>query len=166
MTNTETLFVVLAMAAFVCGFAVVTKARRAFIVPEGYAGLFYRNGKFVEVLRAGRHVRRGRNLTLEAQDLRKTAMLVASQEILTADNVSLKFSLLVTYQVVDPAKAVHETQSWSSDLYNAAQLALRTVISGIAIESLLNQRIAIDAQLMPLVQPVADKIGINSSRSK
>ena len=135
--------------------------RRAFIVPEGYAGLLYHNGKFVEVLGPGRHVRWGRNFTLNAQDTRKTTISVPSQEILTADNVSLKFSLAVTHQMVDPAKAAHETQYWQAELYNSAQLALRTVISGFAVEALLTQRTAIGAQLVALMQPEAAKIGIN-----
>jgi len=45
------------------------------------------------------------------------------QEVLTADNIGVKLSLLVTYQVTDPVKASHETQSWQGDVYNAAQLA-------------------------------------------
>ncbi len=137
------------------------KIRHAFLVPEGYAGLLYHKGKFVEVLGAGRHVRWGRHFTLDPQDLRKAALLVAGQEVLTADNVGLKLSLLVTYQVADPAKAAHETQNWHGDLYNAAQLALRTVVSGVAVEALLNQRLEIGAQLLARVQPEAAKIGIN-----
>jgi len=74
-------------------------------VPEGYAGLLYQHGKFVEVLAPGRHVRWGRNLTLDAQDTRKASLLVAGQDVLTADNIAVKLSLLVTYQVVDPVKA-------------------------------------------------------------
>jgi len=58
-------------------------------VPEGYAGLLYHKGKFVEVLSTGRHIRWGRHFTLDAQDLRKAALLVAGQEVLTADNVGL-----------------------------------------------------------------------------
>jgi regulator of protease activity HflC (stomatin/prohibitin superfamily) len=161
--NIETIFIIIAIviAVVIAALSLMATLRRAFIVPEGYAGLFYRDGKFVEVLTAGRHVRWRRNLALNVQDLRKAAILVAGQEVLTADNVSLKFSLMVNYQIVDPAKAAHETQSWHSDLYNAAQLALRTVVSGIAIEALLSQRNGIDAQLLPLVQPLAAKIGIN-----
>jgi len=68
---------------------------------------------------------------------------VAGQEVLTADNVGLKLSLVVTYQVVDPVKAAHETQHWQGDLYNAAQLALRAVVSGVAAEALLDQRLEI-----------------------
>jgi len=159
--NTEIIFIALGLVAGVIALSALAKVRRAFIVPQGYAGLLYRSGKFAEVLSAGRHVRWGRALTLDAQDLRKATIQVAGQDVLTADHVSLKFSLVVTYQVVDPAKTAHETQSWHTDVYNAAQLALRTVIGGIAIDAVLSQRAAIDAQLLPLVQPMAAKIGID-----
>src|SRR5438128_12583120 len=111
------------------------KIRHAFLVPEGYAGLLYHKGKFVEILGAGRHIRWGRHFTLDAQDLRKAALLVAGQEVLTADNVGLKVSVLVTYQVTEPAKAAHDTQNWQGDLYNTAQIALRTVVSGAPVDT-------------------------------
>src|SRR6266478_1855093 len=137
------------------------KIRHAFLVPEGYAGLLYHKGKFVEVLGAGRHIRWGRHFTLDAQDLRKASLPVAGQEVITADNVGLKASLLVTYHVTDPAKAAHETQNWQGDLYNAAQVALRAVVGGVAVETLLNQRLEIGGQLLARIQPEAAKIGIN-----
>ena len=124
--NHEILFAIgVAIMGAVIAVAVVKAFRRAFLVPEGYAGLLYHKGKFVMVLGAGRHIRWGRRFTLDAQDLRKATVLVAGQEVLTADNVGLKLSLLVTYQVTDPVKAAHETQNWQDDLYNEAQLALR-----------------------------------------
>src|SRR6266480_5158057 len=137
------------------------KIRHAFLESEGYAGLLYHKGKFVEVLGAGRHIRWGRHFTLGAQDLRKAALLVSGQEVLTADHVGLKLSLVVNYQVTDPAKAAHESQNWQGDLYNCAQLALRAVVSGVAVEALLNQRAEIGSQLLARVQPEAAKIGIN-----
>src|SRR6266508_933978 len=153
--------IVIAIFGTVAVAAIAKKFRHAFLVPEGYAGVLYHKGKFVEVLHAGRHIRWGRHFTLDTQDLRKAAMLVAGQEVLTADNVGLKLSLLVTYQVTDPVKAAHETQNWQGDLYNVAQLALRTVVGGVAVEALLNQRLEIGAQLLARVQPEAAKIGIN-----
>lgn len=135
--------------------------RRAFLVPEGCAGLLYQKGKFVEVLHAGEHVRWGRKFTLGVADLRKTSLLVAGQDVLTSDNVGIKTSLLVTYQVTDPVKAAHETQNWQGDLYNAAQIALRAVAGGVTIETLLGQRLDIGAQLLARVQPDAAKVGIN-----
>src|SRR5438034_1402985 len=95
------------------------------------------------------------------QDLRKTSLLVPGQEVLTADNVGLKLSLLVTYQIAAPVKAAHETQNWQGDLYNFAQLALRAVVGRVAVEALLNQRVEIGAQLLARVQADAEKIGLN-----
>ena len=141
--------------------ALAKKFRHAFLVPEGYAGLLYHKGKFVEDLSTGRHIRWGRHFTLDAHDVRKAALLVAGQEVLTSDNVGLKLSLLVTYQVTDPVKAAHETQNWQGDLYSGAQLALRAVVSGFAVETLLNQRVEIGSQLLARVQPEATNIGIN-----
>jgi regulator of protease activity HflC (stomatin/prohibitin superfamily) len=141
--------------------AKLRKLYHAFVVPEGYAGLLYHKGQFAEILKAGRHIRWGRHYTLNAQDLRKASIVVPGQEVLTADNVSLKVSLVVTYQVNDPAKAAHETQNWQGDLYNFAQLALRAVVSGVAVEALLPQRVEIGAQLLARVQPEAAKIGVS-----
>jgi hypothetical protein len=157
--NIEVL-ILTAIVALILIAIVVPRFRRAFIVPEGYAGLLYHNGKFVEVLAPGPHVRWGRNFTLGAQDTRKTSLVVPGQEVLTADKVSLKFSLIVTYQVIDPTKAAHETQHWQADLYNGAQVALRAVISEVAVEALLNQRATIGTQLLALMQSEATKIGI------
>src|SRR5262249_38149698 len=86
--------------------------RRAFPVPEGFVGLLYHKGKSVALLPAGRRVRWGWHYSLNVQDVRKTSLLVAGQDVLTADSVSLKLSLLVSYQVADPVKATHETQNW------------------------------------------------------
>lgn len=137
------------------------KLRRAFIVPECYAGLLYHRGKFVADLRPGRHIRWGLNYTIEALDLRKTSLVVPGQEVLTADNVGLKLNALVTYQVADPVKAAHETQNWRGDIYNAAQMALRAIVGGATIEALLGQRLDIATQLLARVQPEATKIGVN-----
>lgn len=147
------ILVVIVSAIFgtVIAVAVAKEFRHAFLVPEGYAGLLYHKGKFVGVLGAGRHIRWGRYFSLGAQDLRKGALVVAGQEVLTAANVGLKISLLVNYQVADPAKAAHESQNWQSDLYNGAQLALRAVVSGVAVEALLNQRLELGAQLLARV---------------
>jgi len=153
--------IAVAIVAAIITAAKFPKIRNAFIVPEGYAGLLYHKGKFVETLGAGRHVRWGRFFSNCLQDLCKTSLLVAGQDVLTADNVGLKLSLLATYQVTDPAKAAHETQSWQVDLYNFAQLALRAVVGGVAPEALLNQRLEVSAQLLARVQPEAAKIGIN-----
>jgi regulator of protease activity HflC (stomatin/prohibitin superfamily) len=161
--NYEILFAIIVAAVFggVIVLPAIKKLRHAFDVPEGWAGLVYHHGLYVRRNNAGRHVIWGLGWTVKLTDLRKASLLVAGQEVLTADSVSLKISLLVTYQVTEPVKAAHETQNSLGDLYNVAQLALRAVVNGIAVEALLNQRLEIGAQLLARVQPEAAKIGIN-----
>jgi regulator of protease activity HflC (stomatin/prohibitin superfamily) len=136
--------------------------RHKFVVSEGHAGLLYRHGVFVRLLNAGRHVIWGFGWTANMMDLRKTSVVVSGQEVLTSDSIGLKLSLLLTYQVADPAKAAHDSQNWYGDLYNAAQLAARAVVGGVTLEALLAQRLEIGAQLLARVQPDAARIGVSA----
>jgi regulator of protease activity HflC (stomatin/prohibitin superfamily) len=162
--NCEILFEMLIVILIVAGLAWLLMCkifRQVFLVPEGSTGLLYHHGLYVRRSNAGRHIVWGRGWTINLMDLRKTSLNVHSQDVLTADNVGLKVSLVVTYQVTDPVKAAHDTQNWLGDLYHAAQLALRGVVNGIAIEVLLNQRLEISTQLLARIQPEAAKMGVN-----
>lgn len=137
------------------------KFRHVFVVAEGWTGLLYRHGLYVRRNNAGRHVIWGRGWTMNLIDLRRATLLVPGQDVLTADSVSLKISLLVNYQVTEPVKVANETQNWLGELYNLAQLALRAVINGMTVEALLNQKLEIGAQLMARVKAGAEKLGVS-----
>ncbi|HEY1787995.1 MAG TPA: slipin family protein [Verrucomicrobiae bacterium] len=154
------LAVLVVVAGLIAPF-VVLKFRHVFIVPEGWTGLIYHHGLYVRRNNAGRHVLWGRGWTMNHIDLRRASLLVAGQDVLTAEGVGLKFSLLVAYEVTEPVKAAHETQNWASELYNLTQLALRTVVNGIAVETLLNQKLEIGTQLLARVKGGAEKLGVN-----
>ena len=149
--NTLAFFIVLAMLIVTVVLLKIGKIRYTHIVSEGYAGLLYHKGKFVRVLAPGRHVHWGRHFAIRWVDVRRASLLIPGQDVLTADNIGLKLSLLVSYQVTDPAKATHDTQNWQSELHNAAQLALRAVVGNFAVEALLNQRLEVGAQLLARV---------------
>jgi len=161
MNGFTPLFITLAMLIVTIALLKLGKIRYVYVVPEGYVGLLYHKGQFAAMLGAGRHVRWGRFYATRLHDVRKTSLLVAGQDVLMADNVGLKLSLLVTYQITDPVKAAHETQNWQTDLHNTAQLALRAVGVGVTVEALLDQRLEIGAHFLARVQPEAAKIGIN-----
>jgi len=135
--------------------------RHKFVVAEGHAGLLYHHAVFARMINAGRHVLWGFGWSVNMMDLRKMSVVVPGQEVLSSDSVGLKLSLLLTYQVADPMKAAHESQNWYGDLYNAAQLAARVVVSGVKVEALLTQRLDIGAQLLARIQPEAAKIGVS-----
>jgi len=154
------LIIILLTVATVAALILRHTFRHVFVVPEGYVGLLYQHGKFLAQLGVGRNIRWGRGFALTHQDLRKALLAVTGQEVLTADNVSLKASLSVSYQVVDPVKALHGTQNWPSDLHNQVQLALRVVVGERAVETLATQRQSVAAKLLALVQPEVAKFGI------
>jgi regulator of protease activity HflC (stomatin/prohibitin superfamily) len=135
--------------------------RHVFCVPEGWTGLVYHHGLYIRRNNAGRDIVWGRAWTIKLIDLRQASLPVAGQEVLTSDHVSLKFSLIVTYNFADPVKAAHETQNPLGDIYHAAQLALRGVVNAMPIETLLQQRTKIGAQILARVQPDLAKVGIN-----
>ena len=77
-------------------------------VPAYETVLMYRDGVLIERLAEGLHVfwKGTGKLAFKSVDLREQVADVAGQEIMTADKVTLRVNLIVTYQVADPAKAV------------------------------------------------------------
>jgi len=160
MNDTIKILLIIIPAALVAVAYVRGRYRHEFQVPEGQAGLLYQHGKYVGTLPAGRHLRWGRHLALTLADLRKTQVTIAGQETLTADNVGLKLSLLISVQVADPARAAHETRNWMGDVYAAGQLALRNAVAGVTAEALLSKRLELGAALLEQLLPAAEKIGV------
>src|SRR3569623_2386764 len=106
-------------------------------VEQGYAGVLYVDGKYVETLPPGRHAfwKNVAKVTLVPVDLREAMHDVAGQEIMTADKVTLRLNAVVTYKVSDPLKVVSITDDARQALYREAQLALRAVIGARELDS-------------------------------
>ncbi|MDB6018000.1 MAG: putative stomatin/prohibitin-family rane protease [Pedosphaera sp.] len=139
---------------------VVASRRKTFIVSEGFCGLLYLNGKSLHRISPGKHHFWKSGYQVQMVDMRQTLLTVAGQEVLSQDNVGLKVSAVLTYQIVQAEKATHEVQNYFTHLHNAVQMALRTVVGALPIETLLSERLNIGKQLFALVQPEADRIGI------
>lgn len=133
----------------------------AFSVPEGMWGLLYRHGKFVETLGPGRHAFWGEGWSVDWVEHRKVLLTVPGQEVLTADSVSIKVSALVTYKVVDPIKAVHETQNYQGDLHAAVQLALRDLVGGVSAEAVLEKRLDFGDEMLKRVKEAVEPVGLS-----
>ena len=161
MTIDTTFIAILSMAVITAVVIIFTRACRfQGFVHEGYAGLLYHEGKLVATLPAGRHVRYGRNYRLGLVDTRKTLLQVPGQEVLTADNVGVKVSIVLTVQIVDAAKSVQAVDHHVTHLYSAAQTAVRAIVVGVTMETLLGQRVAIGPQLRELISAQAEAVGV------
>src|ERR1044072_7090607 len=135
--------VVLTVAALVAWRIVRFRYRHEFVVNDGLIGIIYRNGKLTEAVKAGRHVRWGKLYRIALLDSRNTLTSVAGQEVLSADGISVKLSMVINTQLVDAIKAVLAVDNYNAHLYSAAQTALREVTVGLTMEALMTQRVTI-----------------------
>jgi regulator of protease activity HflC (stomatin/prohibitin superfamily) len=159
-TEQQTLILILAIAGFIVANFARARYRHEFIVTDGFAGLLYHEGKLVETLPAGRHVRWGKNYRLAFADTRKTLLQVAGQEVLSADSVGVKLSIVLTTQIVDAAMSVQAADNHATHIYSATQTAVRTVVAGVTMDALLTQRVSIGSQLRELIAPQAEAVGV------
>jgi regulator of protease activity HflC (stomatin/prohibitin superfamily) len=161
--NTEhfiVLAIIVVMAA-VPARLLIRRYRHVFVVSEGFNGLLYHNGKLIGSLKAGRHVRWGRYYHVAPIDSRKVLLQVQGQEVLSADNIAVKLSVVLTTQVVDAAKATTLVDNWATHIYNAAQGAIRAAVAAVDLEALLKQRAGISEQVRQAIGPLANDIGVD-----
>jgi len=130
------------------------------IIREFQCGLLYHSGRYHKQLGPGAHrvLRFWRDITV--LDLRKRTATIPGQEVLTADQVGIKVSLVVNYQICDPQKAEHEVENFTSAMYLAAQVALRKVVAAVALDKLLQDRVNIGAQVTSEVVFIAEPLGL------
>ena len=100
---------------------------RSITVPATQHVLEQRAGQPTRVLPAGRHRRRAR-ATYAVVDARSRLDLVAPQEVLSADGVSLKVTATVDWRVVDPVAFTERATEPFAAVYLATQVTLREAV--------------------------------------
>ncbi|HEY7116846.1 MAG TPA: slipin family protein [Tepidisphaeraceae bacterium] len=124
--------------------------------------LLYRDGTLVETLRQGLHVfwRGTGKVTWKTVDRRELIADVAGQEIMTADKVTLRVNLLVTYQVADALKAVTAVADHAQALYRDAQLALRAAVGTRTLDALLSDKESVGGEVRNALGTRAGEYGV------
>ena len=121
--------------------------------------LFFLEGRLVEVLEPGLHAfwKQAGKIEFWTVDLREQVAEVSGQEIMTADKVTLRVNLLVTYQVADATLALIAVTNYAEAVYREAQLALRAAVGTRRIDELLAEKQAIGTEVRDaLASRVAD----------
>jgi regulator of protease activity HflC (stomatin/prohibitin superfamily) len=133
---------------------------RRVIVHEYEAGLLYRSGRLRRILAPGAYVLLTPWSEVTLIDTRRRVVTVPGQEVLTADNVGLKVSVAVTFEVADPVRAVHGAESYEEALRVAVQLALRAAVAEANVDELLGRRLEIGARLREAVAAETEAVGM------
>jgi regulator of protease activity HflC (stomatin/prohibitin superfamily) len=122
--------------------------------------LVVQDGTVAAVLGPGRHRRRRRS-SYERVDVRERISTVPAQEVLTADTVTLKVSVAMRWQVVDPI-AYTAVADAEAVVYLAVQIALRDELSGRdALDVVRTGRAEVGPALLEAARLAAAGVGIS-----
>lgn len=141
-----------------------------FLVPQSFVGLLYEDGVFRRVLAPGKY-RRYKHLFDPVQrqvtlvDLRERSLTLKGQEILTADKVAIRVSLLVYFKVTDAEAAIHNVASYEERIYEDVQLAARRFLASRKLDAILSDRNEISDAVRIDVHGTAATYGVEIIRA-
>jgi regulator of protease activity HflC (stomatin/prohibitin superfamily) len=113
---------------------------RIVVVHDYERGLRYSRGRLRGLLDPGAYLSFRPFSEVQVFDMRPTLVTIDRQDVLTADGVNLRISLLAKYLVGDPAAAVGGDQDYRRALYVTLQLALREALVGRTADQVLAGR--------------------------
>lgn len=150
-------------------------ARRELIIKDTHRGLYYEDGVLTRVLGAGRHalprpidlgIYRTPRVEVVLVDVRERELTIKGQEILTADKVAIRVSVIVQFRVADPRAALHEVESYEERLYGDVQLAARRSLAAMTLEEILTDRNRLSQDILGDVYKVAGTYGVTIGRAE
>jgi len=149
-------------------------ARQQLIIKDTHRGLWYQDGVLTQVVGAGRHViprhidlgfYRRPLVQVVLVDVRQRDLTIKGQEILTADKVAIRVSIIVQFRVVDPRAALHEVENYEDRLYGDVQLAARRSLASMTLEDILTNRNRLSDDILRDVDKAAGGYGVSIARA-
>jgi regulator of protease activity HflC (stomatin/prohibitin superfamily) len=149
-------------------------AAREVIIKETHRGLWYEDGVLVRELSAGRYVvprerflrwRVGKRVEIAVVDIRERDLTIKGQEILTADKVAIRVSIIVQFRVLDAKAALHETADYEDRLYSDVQLAARRSLASMTLKEILTNRTRLSEDILKDVKEAAAAYGVGIIRA-
>jgi regulator of protease activity HflC (stomatin/prohibitin superfamily) len=145
------------------GVVVAASVARAFftrvVILEYERGVRYKDGAAVETMAPGVHWILPSS-TVTRVDMRPTFVPVPGQEVVTADGVGVKLSLIAKFQITEPVRALNSVASYREALYTVVQLALREVVAAGPVDAILATRLEIGKQLVGIAGPKVVEYGL------
>ena len=92
--------------------------------------------------------------------LRVETMEVPPQDVVTRDNVTVKFNAVIFFRVIDPSRAVVEVGNYLYATSQKAQTTLRSVLGEVDLDSLLGEREKLNRHLQGILDEHTGPWGI------
>lgn len=149
-------------------------ARREVVVRETHRGLLFRDGALADVLEPGRYQlvskRQQRWLRRPVEDVvmmdvRERELTIKGQEILTADKVAIRVTIITNFRVVDPKAAYVAVESYYDRIYSDVQLAARRSLASMTLDEILTNRNKLSDDILQDVAEGASEYGVAIRRA-
>ncbi len=131
------------------------------IIDQYERGIVLTLGQFTGVLQPGLKIVIPIIQRVIRVDMRINTLDIPQQEVITRDNVPVGINAVVYFQVEKPEDAILKIQDFQYAVMQYAQTALRDVIGGVELDSLLAEREKIAEQIKTIVDKETDLWGIN-----
>ncbi len=169
------------------------KVTRDIIIQNHLLGLLYEDGVLTEILEPGYHVlveepiveepsfmerlrrklkgyvepeeERQKEVVATLIDVRERDLTIKGQEILTADKVAIRVSIIVQFRVTDPRAAVLAVENYLERLYSDVQLAARRSLASMTLEEILTNRNRLSEDILADVKEIATTYGVSILRA-
>ncbi len=146
-------------------FVLVVLFRSIKIIPQAYAGVVERLGRYHTTLTPGLNllipfVDRVHKLV----DMRETVVSFPPQPVITEDNLVVSIDTVVYFQVTDARAATYEIANYLGAVEQLTTTTLRNVVGGLNLEEALTSRDNINGQLRIVLDEATGKWGIRVSR--
>jgi len=154
---------------------------REIFIKDTHRGLWYEDGVLAKVVGAGRYelpkpevfaklrrllgFKRKPRVEVVLVDMRARDLTIKGQEILTADKVAIRVSILVQFAVVDPKAALHAVANYEDRLYSDVQLAARRSLASMTLEDILTNRTRLSEDILRDVKETATSYGVAIARA-
>jgi hypothetical protein len=152
----------------------VARTKHEIVIKDTHRGLWYVDGVLTRIVEAGRyeipadHDWLGRSrprVELVIVDVRQRELTIKGQEILTADKVAIRVSIIVQFRVTDAKAAIHEVDNYEERLYSDVQLAARRSLASTSLEEILTNRNRLSEDILRDVKETASAYGVGIMRA-
>jgi regulator of protease activity HflC (stomatin/prohibitin superfamily) len=158
MTTPIVIVLIVALLALVVAASTVRVAR------EYERGVVFRLGRLIELRGPGLFLILPFGLDrLTKVDLRVITLEVPPQEVITSDNVTVKVSAVIFFQVLDARAAITRVFNFVMATSQIAQTTLRAVLGQSSLDELLSSRDKINQTLQAIIDQQTEPWGIKVS---
>ena len=150
--------------AVVALLVLVVAASTIRIAKEYERGVVFRLGRLIELRGPGLFLILPFGVDrLTKVDLRVITLEVPPQEVITSDNVTVKVSAVIFFQVLDARAAITRVFNFATATSQIAQTTLRAVLGQSSLDELLSSRDKINRTLQGIIDQQTEPWGIKVS---